>query len=223
MNSDQAAALPGVGLRGSAFGYLTVARLMLVPVMALSFMNNEGLMALALLAFMVGDLFDGVLARGARADGPRRRAADSIVDHVAIDVCLLAALAAGAMPAPLVAGFLARDLYLGLICRRMFAERGVAIKADMLYRGLNFLFAAWALSAARLTGSERTVFAVAVFAFSLLVALDLRRAVGRVHRTPAEVRDRVIGAGELRRPGFASTHGAHLHQEVARTPASVLA
>ncbi len=208
----------------NALAALTLARLLLVPVLVATFMIDPLLTTACLLVFMVADLYDGVLARKLRADGPQRRAIDSIVDRIAIDSCLIAALVVKAMPAILVIGFLARDLYCALICARMIRERGVAIKADVLYRGLNCLIAVWAMSAPFLSSDERGVFAAAVFACSIGVAFDLQRAVRRVRQAPREITDRVIAVAVLRSgPLEPNTHSARRHGASARTPAVTVA
>jgi phosphatidylglycerophosphate synthase len=178
---------------------LTIGRLALVPVIAISFMASPLLTVAALLLFMVADLYDGILARRLGGDGPRRRAVDSIVDRVAIDACLVAAAVAGAMPIALVCAFLLRDLYCAVICVRMMRERSVAIKTDLLYRGLSCLFAGWAMAAPFLSAEGRLYSALALLVASLVVAGDLTRAVGLVRRAPATVRGRVIPAAALRR------------------------
>lgn len=178
---------------------LTVGRLTLVPVLAVTFMTAPAVTTIALLAFMVADLYDGVLARKLGDDGPRRRAVDSAVDRVAIDACLIAAAFTGAMPALLVCAFLARDLYCGLICAAMMREREVAIKADLLYRGLNCALAGWAMVAPFLSSQGRLVSALALFVASIAVAVDLSRSVRLVRRAPRSVKGRVIGATTLRR------------------------
>jgi phosphatidylglycerophosphate synthase len=177
---------------------ITVGRLALIPVIALSFMASPLITSVGLLAFMFSDLFDGILARSTGDDGPRRRAVDSIVDRVAIDACLVAAAVTGAMPPLLVCAFLARDLYCAVLCAGMMRERWVAIKADLLYRGLNCGIAAWALAAPFLSSGGRLASALLLFAVSLVAAADLTRSVRLVRRAPATVRDRVIAAADLR-------------------------
>jgi phosphatidylglycerophosphate synthase len=178
---------------------MTVGRIALIPVIAISFMAAPAVTSVALILFMFADLFDGIVARRRGDDGPRRRAVDSTIDRVAIDACFVAAAVTGAMPLLLVCAFLARDLYCGAICALMMAERRVAIKADLLYRGLNCVLAGWALAAPFLSANGRLAGALALFAASLLVAADLTASVRKVRRAPAVVRDKVISATALRR------------------------
>lgn len=181
-----------------ALGAITVSRLALIPVIAISFMSAPAITAPALVLFMFADLFDGILARHLGDDGPGRRAVDSVIDRIAIDACFVAAAVTGAMPVLLVCAFLARDVYCAAICAQMMAERRVAIKADLLYRGLNCALAGWALTAPFLSASGRLTGALVLFAASLFVTADLTLLVRRVRRAPSGVRDTVIGATALR-------------------------
>lgn len=200
-----------IGSVDGALALATVARLVFVPVIIASFTVSAAVTAIALLLFIAADVYDGVLARGREADGPARRALDSSVDRIAIDACLIGAAWVGALPLLLLAVLLARDAYLALLCRHMMRRRGVAIKADWLYRSLNLSVAGWALAVPVLAASVSAGLAVALTGFSLLVAWDLTRSVRAVLAAPATVRDMVVDAGSARRgrpersPGF----GAH--------------
>jgi phosphatidylglycerophosphate synthase len=187
-----------VGERG-LLPLVTIGRLALVPMIAASFMSSPALTSIGLLLFMFADLFDGVLARSAGRDGPGRRVVDSVVDRMAIDACLIVAGAIGAMPVLLVCAFLLRDLYCAIICAAMVGERRVAIKSDLLYRGLNCGLAGWALAAPFLSADGRLVGAAVLLAVSIVVACDLTRSVGLIKSAPEEIRDRVISASDLRR------------------------
>ncbi len=177
---------------------LTLARLALVPLFVATFLVVPAITTMALTLFIVADIYDGVLARRFDADGPTRRALDSIVDRIGIDAFLIGACVAGALPLPLLLALLARDLYCAVICTVMMHGRSVAIKADWVYRSLNLSVAAWALTAPFLSQTTRTVFAVALLAASIAVAIDLTRSVRRVMHAAPEMRDRVIRAGDLR-------------------------
>lgn len=178
---------------------LTTARLVLVPVLIATFMVHPGVTTVFLVLFMAADLYDGVLARQLSADGPQRRAMDSIVDRIAIDSCLVAAFIYGALPAILLFGFLARDFYCAVLCARMMRQRRVAIKADVVYRGLNFSIAVWALSAPFVSAGARTAFAAVVFVASIAVAFDLTRSVRIVLNARPELSHQVIDADLLRK------------------------
>jgi phosphatidylglycerophosphate synthase len=176
----------------------TVGRLVLIPGVIASFLVSPAVTTVFLLLFVAADVYDGVLARRFEADGPSRRALDSIVDRIAIDACLVAAWVSGAMPLLILCGLLARDLYLAALCRRMVRERRVAIKADWLYRSLNLAVVAWALLAPFVSQGTRTVLAVALLGFSLVVARDLKISISKVLQARSELRNVVVDAGVLR-------------------------
>lgn len=178
---------------------LTAGRILLVPILIGTFMVEPAVTTVALVLFMVADLYDGVLARQLQADGWTRRAMDSTVDRLAIDSCLVAAWVAGALPLVLLCGFLARDAYCALVCARLVSQRRVAIKADIVYRGLSFSFAVWATCAPFLTHASRTAFATAIFIASIAVAVDLTRSVRIVLKTSPTISNGVIDAAVLRR------------------------
>jgi phosphatidylglycerophosphate synthase len=178
---------------------LTVGRLAFVPLIVVTFPDTAWLTAILLVCFIAADVLDGVVARRRLADGPGRRALDSIVDRVAIDTGLIAASWAGVLPLPILLALLARDCYLGIVCRRMLVARRVAIKADWLYRLLNLSIAGWAVLVPFISPTLRTGLALGVLFFSLVVAADLRRSVRAVMSAPSEVRDTVLDAAWLRR------------------------
>jgi phosphatidylglycerophosphate synthase len=176
----------------------TIARLGLIPLVVATFMVHPAVTAACLGAFMVADLYDGVLARRFDADGPGRRALDSGIDRVAIDACLVGAWAVGALPGLVLLGFLVRDLYCSVLCAWMFSRCRAAINADLLYRGLSFLIAIWALVAPLLTQPARTASAAVLLGLAVMVAADLTRGVRRVVGSPQDLAGRVIPAGALR-------------------------
>jgi phosphatidylglycerophosphate synthase len=177
----------------------TAGRLALMPIIIVSFLTDPAVSTIAIIIFIVADIYDGVLARRFDADGPSRRALDSIVDRVVIDGCLAGAYFVGALPGLLLVALLARDAYCAVLCARMVRERNVAIKADWLYRALNLSVAAWALSAPFLSPNWRTTLAAFVLLASVIVAFDLTRSVRRVREAPLRVKDLVIDASNLRR------------------------
>ncbi len=176
----------------------TVVRLCLIPPVIATFMVDPAVTTVCLGAFMLADLFDGVLARKFDADGPDRRALDSVTDRIAIDACLIGAWAAGAVPGLVLLGFLARDVYCGVLCAWMLRRRGAAIKADLPYRGMSFLIGVWALAAPFMTQSARSASAVVLLALSLVVAADLTRGVRRVIGFREDLAGQTIPAGALR-------------------------
>lgn len=207
----------GRGRRDVLLAAFTLVRLPLVPAMALTFMHAPTLTMVFLVAYMFADLFDGVAARRLGADGVERVALDSVVDRIAIDACLVAAWLAGALPVYLLVGFLARDLYLTAICRRMVRERSVAIKADILYRGLSFWIAVWAASAPFVSQTYRTAFAALVLTAALVVAADLRRLVYAVLSGRPGLHDDVVPAGVLRR-SLAAREGQEVRPALVPAP-----
>jgi phosphatidylglycerophosphate synthase len=177
----------------------TVGRLALVPLFTLTFLSSPAATAVALVAFIAADIYDGVLARRHDADGPFRRAVDSGVDRIGIDLFFVSAFVTGAIPVTFLILLLARDAYCASLCGWMMLRRGVAIKADGLYRVLNLSIAAWALAAPWLTNTQRSAGIGAILVFSLVVAADLTRGVRRVLAAEGSVRGVVIPAGDLRR------------------------
>ncbi|MGN6557703.1 MAG: CDP-alcohol phosphatidyltransferase family protein [Solirubrobacterales bacterium] len=182
----------------------TSARLCLVPIMMVSFMSDPRVTTLALGSFMVMDLMDGVVARRQGVDDARRRAVDSLVDHVAIDLCLIAAMLQGALPLPILIGFLLRDAYCGAICTWLLRDKRRVIKVDLPYRIPSYLISAWALSAPFLSASHRAVFALCVLAFSFFTAADLTRLSRRIRKSRAGDQLALVAAtaarGQLEKP-----------------------
>lgn len=176
----------------------TLGRLGLVPIIIGAFVVSPLLTAIALAAFIAADLFDGVLARDLDADGPSRRVLDSLVDRVAIWSVLIAVSLAGYLPPLLLGLLLIRDLYCARWCYRMVSARNVAIRADWLYRGLNLTLAGWVAMAPLIGNTGRIAMFTGILAFAVLVAVDLRRCVGKVLAAPPSVRDLVLRAGALR-------------------------
>jgi phosphatidylglycerophosphate synthase len=177
---------------------VTLARLSAIPVILLTFLAQPVITTAAIAIFVIADVYDGVLARRRRRDDAMRRALDSAVDRVAIDVCFAGAYVAGALPLPLLLAFLARDIFLTALCAYVVHARRVIVKADWLYRALNLSVAAWAVAAPIVGSSARMWLAVALLAFSLVVARDLLRAVRSILASPPSVRDLVLDAGALR-------------------------
>jgi phosphatidylglycerophosphate synthase len=190
--------IPATRRASTALAAFTAFRLALIPGVIATFMSRPEVTAACLGAFMVADLYDGILARKFDADGPARRALDSTIDRVAIDACLIGAWGAGAMPALVVIGFLVRDLYCSLLSTWMFLRQRAAINADLPYRGLSFLIAVWALAAPFVTQGTRTSTAIVLLALSGAVAVDLTFGVRQVLGSPHDLAGRVIPAGALR-------------------------
>jgi phosphatidylglycerophosphate synthase len=177
----------------------TAGRLLLVPIIIATFLGSPVITTAAIALFVIGDVYDGVLARHLTRDDARRRALDSAVDRIAIDSCLIGACIAGALPFALLAAFLARDAYCAFLCARMLRETSVAIKADWVYRGLNLGVAAWAIAVPFISHGAGEVLAVLLLAASAAVAYDLTRLVRRVRSSSASLRDSVVPAGVLRK------------------------
>jgi phosphatidylglycerophosphate synthase len=193
---------------------LTLGRLVFVPAIIVA-LSISPLLTLALLAAFIGmDLYDGVLARELGADDPARRALDSVVDRLSIWPVYVAASLMGLLPLVFVALMVARDLYCAALCGRMVRQRDIAIRADWLYRSLNLMLAAWIVAAPLLSPAARLGSFAFVFAFSLLVAADLRRSVLRVMRMPAAATPTVISASSLR-PGKSQAAALPIGRPVA--------
>lgn len=185
--------------------YFTFGRLILIPVVIATFAVRPIVTAAALLAFILADIYDGVLARRRDADGPSRRALDSVVDRWAIHAVFITATVAGYFPVSLLAVLLVRDAYCAYWCYRIMRDRYVAICADWLYRGLNLLFAGWVIMAPYAGDDLRTRAGIFILALAGVVAVDLTRAARRVLAMPANVRQVAIPAGSLRFSRRAST------------------
>lgn len=180
---------------------ITLVRLGLVPIMMATFMVLPAVTTAALVMFVAADVHDGILARRRTSDGPGRRALDSTADRLAIDLCLIAAYAHGALPLPLLCAFIARDIFCATLCGHMMRSRFVAIKADWLYRSLNLSVASWAIVAPFVSANLRSWLFMAVLTAGIFVAVDLCRAINRVLRMPMSVHGCVIDAGDLRHRG----------------------
>lgn len=185
---------------------MTVGRLLLVPIMISTFMVKPAITTLVLLVFMFADLADGVVARHLGADDRFRRAADSIVDRVAIDSCLVAACVNGVLPWPVLAGVLARDLWCGAVCAHLLRARGVVIKGDLPYKALAASFGVWALLAPFVAATFRNDMAGAILAFAVVVAIDFTRAAYFVLRGRIGVRDTSLEVADVRRGPIYGPH-----------------
>jgi phosphatidylglycerophosphate synthase len=186
---------------------LTLGRLVFIPPLVFFICSGAQFAAAGFLAaFLVADHLDGVIARRVNADGPTRRALDSISDRIAIwsVYATMVALTYAALPIVLILA--ARDLYCARLCYRVMRSRLVAIGADWPYRVLSALLAAWVIAAPTMAGSARTASLGLVALFSVVVAIDLRLAVARVLAMPGAIKATVIHAGTLRsyRPDWAT-------------------
>jgi phosphatidylglycerophosphate synthase len=176
----------------------TLGRLGLVPIVIAAFVISPPMTAVALLAFIAADLYDGVLARELEADDTSRRVLDSLVDRISIWSVYIAISVAGYLPVALLALLLLRDVYCGVWCYRMVSDRNVAIRADWMHRSLNLMLAGWVVAVPLLGGTARSAVFGAILLFSLVVAADLRRCVLRVLSAAPTVRDAVLPAKDLR-------------------------
>lgn len=177
---------------------LTLGRLLLLPVIILSFDTVPAMTAAALTVFIAADLYDGIAARQLDADDVARRVLDTLVDRLSIWPVYIAVTFAGFLPVALLALFAARDSYCGYLCFRLVNARDVAIRADWMYRSLNLMLAGWIVLAPFASSDTRASLFVAILAYSALVAVNLRRSVRVVFRMPATVRSTVISATALR-------------------------
>jgi hypothetical protein len=74
-----------------------------------------------------------------------------------------------------------------------------------MYKLLNLSLAGWAVGGPLLGVTARTGLALAILAYSIVVAVDLTRSVRKVLALPAQLRCVVIDAGALRRAGAPSS------------------
>lgn len=191
---------PNIGVvQRRALRAVTLARLLLVPPIIVTFMADAWVSMACLAVFMVADLSDGVIARLLDQDDVNRRAIDSVVDRLAIDACLIGATAKGVLPLPFLIAFLARDAYCSTICVRMVRRVGVVVKADLAYRGLNFSIAVWALLVPFISPSLRVGLAATILLASLLIAADLTRCVRVVLARGPSPGATVLAPRDLRR------------------------
>ncbi len=184
----------------------TIGRVVLLPPMIALLISHDQVPAVALLGiFLVIDHFDGVIARRRGADGPARRTLDSATDHLAIWSVYAAMTAMSYAALPVVAILAIRDVYCAAQCRALLRERFVAIGADLPYKGLSALLAAWVAAAPVLSPTARTTALAFIALLAVAVALDLRRAIAQVSRMPVTTGSTVISAADLRaeRPRWA--------------------
>lgn len=178
---------------------LTLGRLLLIPLVIVSLDAAPAVTFLALLVFVLLDLYDGVVARRLDQDNVTRRVLDSTVDRISIWSVYLAATLVGLLPASLLLLLAVRDIYCGYWCLRLISERNIAIKADWLYRSLNLVLAVWIVLAPLTSAGLRTKLFLALCAYSVLVAMDLRRSIGILLEAGSGLRSQVIPASVLRK------------------------
>lgn len=177
----------------------TIGRLTIVPIVVLGIASREPLVgALALLAFMVADYFDGVFARSWNSDGATRRAIDSVVDRLAIWIVLSTLSVVGILAPLLLLIWLARDAYCVYWPARVMKARRVVIGADWPYRALNVSLGLWAIAAPFVSAEAASVSFAGVLLVAFAVAADLRNAGHGVLLLPPGVRGVVIPAGAFR-------------------------
>jgi phosphatidylglycerophosphate synthase len=176
----------------------TLGRLGFIPPIILLTGRSQAIVAALLGLFVAADIYDGVLARLWDADGPGRRALDSIADRVAIWPVFTFLTVDGYL-SPLFLGLLvARDLYCGYWCYRMMAERFVVVRADWPYRSFNLLLAAWAVGAPAVSVGVRGFAFVLIMVCGMLVAGDLTRAAHHILASGRFTHGEVVSAGTLR-------------------------
>ena len=185
---------------------VTVGRLLLIPLVVVTFATRPLVTAAALGLFIGLDVYDGVLGRRRGGDGPSRRALDSIVDRFAIHVVYVALTLEGFFPPVLLACMLLRDAYCAYQCSRMMRARWVAIRADWMYKLLNLSLAGWVATAPFIGSTPRTALAVVVLGYSVVVAADLTLAVRKVLTLPRHLDCVVIPAGALRQAEAFAVH-----------------
>jgi phosphatidylglycerophosphate synthase len=188
----------GVGDIPAILMVWTLGRLLLIPMILVGFVLSPSLCAMALIAFIGADIYDGVLARGLNADGVGRRVLDSLIDRASVWTVLVILSVMGYLNPVLLGLLMARDVYCAWWCYRMLRRQRVAIKADWLHRCLNLAIAAWVISATMTSDLQRSVTFVLVLIFSIFVAVDLRSCVRRVLEDPRTSWGKVVPARSLR-------------------------
>jgi phosphatidylglycerophosphate synthase len=183
---------------GRTLSLVTAGRLTLVPLIATTFVVNTLVCDVALAVFMVFDLADGLIARRLVADTPLRRATDSVVDRVAIGICLVAACTVGAVPVAVLGALILRDVYCGCLGGMLLRERGVVLRGDLAYRVLTGAFGVWAFLVPALSAALADDMIDAILVASLLVAADYHNCAKRILSAPPEVRDRLLSVSQVR-------------------------
>ncbi|HEX4033601.1 MAG TPA: CDP-alcohol phosphatidyltransferase family protein [Solirubrobacteraceae bacterium] len=195
---DNSTARVGSVAVGRTLSLVTVGRLTLVPLIATTFLVNTLVCDAALAVFMVFDLADGLIARRLAADTSLRRATDSVVDRLAIGICLVAGYTAGAVPVAVLAALIFRDLYCGCLGGILLRERGVVLRGDLVYRALTGAFGVWAFLVPAVSSVLAHDMIGAILVASLLVAADYHRCARRILSAPLELRDRLVSVSEVR-------------------------
>jgi len=193
----------------------TVGRLVLIPLVVLSIPQDMLVSGLALGLFILADIYDGVLGRKRCADGPSRRALDSIVDRVAVHAVYIPLTFQGLLPVELLLVMLVRDTYCGYQCSRIMHGRWIAVRADGYYKALNLSLAGWVVFTPFVSESLRIVTFSCMMLYAGAVAVDLTHAVKRVLSMPLDVENVVIPAGSLRRMRRRTEHGTRVRPYAA--------
>lgn len=164
--------LPGIVLTTSRYG--------LAEQMARR-VRDKKTIGLSMAAFIAADVLDGVLLRQFDADGPVRRVADGVVDHVSV-VRVMAEVYRQApesrWPLAIIAG---RAAVVGAINAAHLMHTGEVTKGGVYQRASNLATAALAVVAAR--GNESQVKSAGWLAAGVAVATGAMhlKGFGRLH------------------------------------------
>lgn len=122
----------------------TWARLFLAWSCAIAVWRSEALVALALLAVLVGaDVVDGIVARKLDVDSNLRRGTDAVIDRLSVHIVFLAfVLVHPVWIVPWLA-LLTRDVYQGALSFRSLHHHGVLLIGDRWHKGSSISDAVW--------------------------------------------------------------------------------
>jgi phosphatidylglycerophosphate synthase len=177
---------------------MTIGRVLVVPIVMLTYDRLQFVTALALAVFVAVDLYDGVLARALDADDVTRRVLDTAVDRASIYPVYIWLTVTGRLPLVLLLVLFAREAYCAYWGHILLRRRAVVVKADWLYRSFNLMLAAWVIAAPYLGLALGAAVFAAIMVYSLPVARDLGRSVRTVLALPPAFANVVLPAGYLR-------------------------
>lgn len=147
-------------------------------------------------AIIAVDLLDGILARWAGADGPKRRAADSMVDSAIIGQSLLAGYQKHPKARPYIGALAAREIFVASGWALDLSKSRQVKKGDDFHKLASLAIAAFGVAAHH--GSERMMKSAGALAFSVnaVLAYDYFRGWTDPKRT------RMLDSGVVEVAGF---------------------
>lgn len=122
----------------------TLLRLPIAAGIAAAYLAGQHELAVGLLvAFVILDIFDGVIARRVHGETPERRAADSFVDKVSVHGVAIAVLWIEPAILPFWLPLLARDLFQSLVAFRTLKMTGLIVTGAGWHVTYTLAWAAW--------------------------------------------------------------------------------